>query len=285
MPDSSYKDLLKENLDFAIEKMHYHKNINMSNTHYHSHYELLYISSGTRTLKINNALTYTLNSHNIALLRPNIVHQTLSSETPNQTRILINISEKLLNELTNNFSENIVSCFNTPVISFDNYHSGILNYLFTELLDSKDSLLYDETVKINLSKILLLLSKLYHNSTFDDDTLFANSNARVLVDYSAKFIQENYASNITIADLAEKLFISETYLERIFKKIMGTTPYNYLLSIRMINAKRLLQSRRMSVSDIATACGFNSLMAFSRAFKKIQNCSPKEYQKINAAEN
>lgn len=279
MSESSFNDLLQNNNHFAIECMHLHKNTNMNNTHYHSHYEILYIQNGKRTLKVNNSLSYDIDSHNIALLRPNTIHQTLSASNTTQTRILINASQDLVNELTQIFSPNIISCFNVPILQLSTYDSGMLNYLFTELLgNTDDSKLYNDTIKINLAKILLHLSNIYQNTLVKDNTLFANPDTRDRVDYCIKYIQENFSAAITMAELAEKLYVSETYLSRIFKKIMGTTPYNYLLNIRIINAKRLLESHCMSVSDVAASCGFNSLMAFSRAFKQIQGCSPKEYQ-------
>ncbi|MDY3929971.1 MAG: AraC family transcriptional regulator [Clostridia bacterium] len=279
MSDSSFNDLLRQGQSFAIERMHYHKNINMNNTHYHAHYEILYIQNGKRNLKINNSLSYELDSHVIALLRPNTIHRTLAAGDSSQTRILINISQEFVDRLTKIFSPNIVLCFNVPVLKLSAYDAGMLNYLFVELLgNSKDSVLYDDTIKINLSKILLHLSSIYRNTQSDNNDSFVNPNTRDRIDYCVKYIQENFSSDITVSEIAGKLFISETYLERIFKKIMGTTPYNYLLNIRVINAKRLLEARRMSVSEVASACGFNSLMAFSRAFKQIQGCSPKEYQ-------
>lgn len=274
------KDLLSDNKSFAIEKMHYSKNVNMNNTHHHSHYEILYLLTGKRTLTINNFRSFELHSGNIALLSPGIIHQTTSLGDVDQTRILINISTDLMNELTGFYSQNIISCFNSQILQLGSYDTSMLKYLFTELIDlKKDSPVYEETIKINLSKILLQLCNCYYASSGESHILLTNQNVRERVDYVISYLQKNFYHDISIGMIADELYITETYLGKIFKQIMGITPYKYLLNIRVLNAKRLLESEQMSVSNVASACGFNSLIAFSRAFKLIEGISPKEYQK------
>ncbi len=278
MPNLHFNDLLSDGSDFAIERMHYSKNVNMNDSHFHRHYEILYIQTGKRNLKVNGSPAFSLSSNSIALLRPNTIHQTLSANDGNQSRILINISHKLISEFVRDYSQDIISCFNAPVLNLSTYHASMLGYFFAELLDNKkDSHFYHEKIKINLLKILLLLSEIYY-STYDENNISLNQSVKEYVDYTVEYFQKNFHSQLPMSEIAQKLFISETYLSRIFKQIMGMTPHKYLSNVRIINAKRLLESRTMSVSDVATACGFNNLVSFSRAFKQLQGCSPKEYQ-------
>lgn len=280
MNSFNFNDLLENSSDnFAIERIHYSKTVNMNNTHFHKHYEILYLQYGKRTIQINGLHSYELNQTNIALLRPNVIHQTLSNDASNQTRVLINISQELISQLSQLYSKNIISCFNTPILTLSHYDIGMLNYFFTELLDNKKTNpLYDEKIKINLAKILLHLSEIYFN-THNKDELFLSQATQERIEYVTTYIQEHFYNQFSLFELANKLHISETHLERIFKQAMGINPYKYLLNIRIVNAKRLLESNSMTISEIAIACGFNSLSSFSRAFKQIHGCSPKEYQK------
>ncbi len=278
-------DLLESKTGFAIESLKYHGSINMNDNHYHSHYEILYIQSGKRTLKINNTLEYTLDSQVIALLKPNVLHQTMSAEDVSQTRVLINISQELMSEITDAVSPSLLVCFNTPVLKLQFYEIKMMNYLLTELKDAKkESPFYKELVKINLSKILLLLSEAYLNQTDLKDDIYASQTANSRVDYIIKYLHENFNSDISMKKIADKLYCTETYISRIFKRATGITPYKYLLNIRIVNACRLLRSGSISKSDIAEECGFTSLVSFSRVFKQIQGCSPTEYQKKYKAE-
>lgn len=279
MSSSSYNDLLEKNTDdFAIEQAHYNTAVNMNSTHYHKHYEILYLQQGKRTLHVNELHTYTLTPTNIALLRPNVIHQTVSSEGSRQTRVLINISQDLIARLCQQYTKNIAACFNAPVLDLSHYDIGLLSYLFTELLDNqKTNPLYTEKIKINLAKILLHLSEIYFN-TYPENSALIGQTAMERIECVIAYLQENFYNQISLADIADQLHISETHLERIFKQATGVSPYKYLLNIRMVNARRLLDSNSMATSEVAAACGFNSLSSFSRSFKQVYGYSPKQYQ-------
>jgi transcriptional regulator GlxA family with amidase domain len=53
---------------------------------------------------------------------------------------------------------------------------------------------------------------------------------------------------------------------------------DYIISIRLGHATRLLVDSTMSISEICYACGFNNISNFNRIFKKKKNCSPKEFR-------
>lgn len=278
MTNKPFSDILPQDSDFAIECMHFQQNVTMSTPHFHTHYEICYVQSGKRMMIINNTSTHELSSSTIALLRPNIIHQGFSAENTTQTRILINISQKLMSELTDFFSPTLLQSFNTPILKLSSYESSMLNYFFKELLDlSANDPLYNERIKINLSKILLLLYDAYCENKSNNDTILTQI-AHFRIDYAVEYIQRNYSLPNVLSEIATELHLSEIYLERIFKKSMNISMYKYLSNIRIINAKRLLESKSMSVSEIAISCGFSSVSAFSRAFKNISGMSPKQYQ-------
>lgn len=271
-------DILPQNSDFAIEETHYGKNVNMATSHFHSHYEIFYVTEGKRKLKINNTALYEYSSADIALLRPNIIHQGFSGTNSQQSRILINISSSLVERLCDFYTPELKTCFDEQILHLSPYEASSLRQMLNELLENKPgSLLYRETIQINLSKILLMLSKI-HSKNISADTSI-NDVTRARVDYTVKYIQENYFLQSLVSDIAKKLYISEIHLERIFKNVMNTTMYNYISGIRIINAKKMLEAQEMSISDIAYVCGFNHHTSFTRAFRRIEGCSPKEYQK------
>ena len=73
--------------------------------------------------------------------------------------------------------------------------------------------------------------------------------------------------------------MSKSYFLRLFRRYMGTTPYNYLVNFRITQAKELLVITDHSVSEIAQKVGFGDASNFSTRFAKATGQSPLQYRK------
>jgi AraC-like DNA-binding protein len=87
-----------------------------------------------------------------------------------------------------------------------------------------------------------------------------------------------YANPPALPTLAQQLGISETQLKSGFKTLNGITVMQYCIGKRMEAAKLLLRENRHSISEIADIVGYEDHSAFSRAFRRINECSPKEWR-------
>ena len=99
------------------------------------------------------------------------------------------------------------------------------------------------------------------------------------------FIDTSFAESIDVNNIADEAFFSKFHFIRLFKKIYGKTPHEYLRVVRIEKAMELLRNGN-SVSDVCYAVGFQSLSSFSGLFKKLVGSSPSAYlltqQKIRA---
>jgi len=77
-----------------------------------------------------------------------------------------------------------------------------------------------------------------------------------------------------VAALAALCGISDQYLRTLFKNFTGQTPVAYINTLRLEQARELLQSGGVTVAEAAEACGFESPGYFARMFKKRYNMSP-----------
>ena len=93
---------------------------------------------------------------------------------------------------------------------------------------------------------------------------------------AAEFIKNNYSHSISLDDIAKSAAMSRSYLSNTFKAVIGMSPYNYLLRIRIDKAMKLLRDSDMTVIDISSACGFTSLTSFNKAFKALAGFTPTE---------
>ncbi len=91
-------------------------------------------------------------------------------------------------------------------------------------------------------------------------------------------IESAYTEKISLDDIAAGANVSKSYLLKLFRKHMGTTPYEYLLRYRITRAKELLAETTDKVGSIALAVGFNSESNFSYRFSKMTGQSPRAYR-------
>ncbi len=91
------------------------------------------------------------------------------------------------------------------------------------------------------------------------------------------YIKGNYANDISVSSIAEKLGIGRTYFSWLFHRETGMTPQTYLLRYRISQACKLL-NMEMSVTQASSQCGFNSPVNFSIQFKKIVGITPRAFQ-------
>lgn len=99
------------------------------------------------------------------------------------------------------------------------------------------------------------------------------------VSAAKKFIDENYEKNITLADVADYVKLSESWLSRQFKRKTGKNFVDYLNEVRISKAVIMLKSTNDSVNNIYEAVGYKSRNHFFVQLKKHMGCSPQEYRK------
>ncbi|MDU0200634.1 response regulator [Paenibacillus sp. MAH-36] len=99
---------------------------------------------------------------------------------------------------------------------------------------------------------------------------------KMAIDFIKQYVRENYANDITIAELADKVYISRNYLSQIFKNATGETINNYIISVKMEEAKRLILERKYRIYEVANKVGYNNIPYFSTTFRKHFGITPAE---------
>ena len=111
------------------------------------------------------------------------------------------------------------------------------------------------------------------------------SKKELLIQPAVDVINRDFTKDsLSVKGLAEACGISEAYFRRIFMDKFSLSPKQYIISMRIEYAKRLLQSAQFSVSEVAQLCGYFEHCHFSREFTKYAGVSPRAYCKTNKAE-
>jgi len=104
---------------------------------------------------------------------------------------------------------------------------------------------------------------------------FSNRQIKMLDEH----LKDSISHPMTVSELASLLKMSETSFLRIFKSSFGTTPWQYIMRVRLESGMKLLANSRESITDIAATTGFSSPSHFSTAFARQFNVSPTAYRK------
>lgn len=100
------------------------------------------------------------------------------------------------------------------------------------------------------------------------------SKHRKVVDFMTHYIHQHYAEDVTLADLADKVFISRNHLSIIFKNMTGESFNTYLTRVRIEKARELLMERNLLVYEVAERVGYKNIPYFSTLFKKMTGMNP-----------
>ena len=97
---------------------------------------------------------------------------------------------------------------------------------------------------------------------------------------ACEYIHNHYDNTeLSVIDLANKCFLSDTYFRKIFIKVYGTTPLAYINSLRLERAKALLSELNSSIEQVALKSGFSDVKYFSTVFKKSFGIPPSRYRR------
>lgn len=94
-------------------------------------------------------------------------------------------------------------------------------------------------------------------------------------------IHKHYAEELELAGLARQACVSQSQLERRFRRLLGTSPGEYVLRVRVSASRTLLETTDRTLADIALAVGFYDHSHFTRTFRRMMSCSPKAYRLLH----
>ena len=97
---------------------------------------------------------------------------------------------------------------------------------------------------------------------------------------AALWLEANFKQAVNLEDAARQAGLSPFHFLRVFSKVAGVTPYQYLLRLRLREAARLLAEGSRPVTDVAFDAGFADLSNFVRTFRRAAGLPPRAFRKI-----
>lgn len=122
-------------------------------------------------------------------------------------------------------------------------------------------------------RLYTALSYLLKDADFRNPESTYQDYVRASIDY----MQSHYSYPVTIQEVADYVGVSRSHLFRAFQSCLHQSPKEYLNSLRIEEACRLLDKTALSITAIANSLGFDNSLYFSKFFHKAMGCSPSEY--------
>lgn len=260
-----------------ISRKHRSSDFVMPEDHFHPYFELYYVRSGKCCFFLNDTL-HSLNAGDFMLITPGDLHHTLYLQDENCDRVTIYFNQShFLPALTSHiegFSELFLQSGHILINpSFDEPIVSSLDQMLSEyrLNDAHSQVILSAA----LHQLFCLIVR-YRMDVAADLPLSDTKDAGVLL--AAKYIYRNFASPLTLDEVASIAGLSPTYFSKKFKQVTGIGFKEYVNFVRMKNATLELMTTKNSITDIALNNGFTDGNYFKDSFKKVHGCSPREYR-------
>lgn len=245
------------------------------NIHWHAEPELLYAQQGEFEIYDENA-NFLLHSGEVCIIPSGKTH-AIRSLNPTGEYWSISFSVDLISMHDNHFfQQELVTPLRTGFLLLPNKitpESGLSSKAAAALND----VLHGNRQEKFLGLMAFWLEILPHcKRKTQQQEINQNHSA---VEACIRYMDANYASRITLDELASHVHLHPNYLCAIFKSHSGQTVVEYLTELRISKARHLLSRGNISISQAAERVGFNDLDHFSRTFKSIVGISPSAFRK------
>ena len=242
-----------------------------SDRHAHSHWEFIYIDGGCGRIVVGQD-RYSAHAGDVFIYPPHIEHIEYADEgAPLTMKVLCIINNSDMDFM------NFWPLGDKAYVQISNsWLCGAFDRIMVRILEELAQM---ETAYIVRIKSLgfEFLSYLVKYAQQATDPAAVNSRQAQVIK-SKHFIEEHYAQNIKLTDIAAESYVSMYYLSHLFKEHTGYSPMNYLAAFRINKAQDLLDYSEYSITEISQIVGYEDLQHFSNAFKKRTGMSPRAYR-------
>ncbi|MBW9171196.1 AraC family transcriptional regulator [Clostridium estertheticum] len=256
--------------DLNIEAYNFKGIMQKFPNHFHEYYVIGFIESGNRYLSCKNK-EYTVKTGDLTLFNPHDNHNCKQVDGRTLDYRCINIEPAVMKKVAYEITGKDYLPYFTETVLFS-------SDLLSSLSELHHMIMHEEKDFKKEEIFLLIIEQLiaeYDHAGAAVTTQPPNAEIKAVCD----FLENNYMKSITLNDLSDLTGISKYYLLRSFTKQKGISPYCYLETIRIGNAKKLLE-QQIAPIDVALQTGFTDQSHFTNFFKKLIGLTPKQYMNI-----
>ncbi len=233
--------------------------------HYHIEHELIHIDQGTAEIIINNVL-YVLHGGESVFVYANDIHRIKSD-----SHTIISVIQADTGYFADLFSDKrLVS----PMLQDRYFSSSLIDEIRCELKhrDKFGNIIALNMLSTAFAKMMRGENTRETKKDFANTAVFKNYNKII------ELISHDYAT-LTFSDAAAHMGFTKPYFSKLFYQMFDMTFTEYLNTVRIGTAIKMLRKNQTSITEIAYSCGFNTIRSFNRTFKDATGYTPSSLPK------
>lgn len=257
-----------------------------ANCHYHDAYELFLFLNGKASMYYEDEY-HPINPGDLYIIPPDIPHGAACYDTKVYDRLVINVHMELLKELSTEQTDltEFLQGGGADRIAVVNLSAKAQKRLIQLVEEMQQPETAESAFGADIEKNAKAALLLVEMNRFVSEYYRAQTGKKTrpkLISSIIDYVEEHLTETITLEMLANELFISSKYISSVFRKNMGMTLREYIITKRVENAKKLLSEGR-NVSEACELSGFGDYSNFIRTFTRIAGISPGKYarQQLN----
>ena len=235
--------------------------------HSHNCYELIFFLKGDATHVIENR-KYKLSKNDLIIIKPSCYHYIQINENTDYERYDITINADLLGIENIDVVSNEIEVINLSA-------NPIAIELFAKLDYYKKKLSENDFNKV----AVLLIKELFYNLTTYKEQSKNYTFLSPTLTTALAYINDNLFTLKDVEEIAKHLFITQSYLFRIFKQELKTSPKKYINDKRLLAAQNMLSVGKNPL-EVFETCGFNDYTTFYRSYVKFFGHAPSKEKSL-----
>lgn len=279
-----YNDFpLDGTLDQDIVCFHHRDSYHASPFHHHLNHIELFLFLGGDVEFFSKKADFRLHPGDLVIIPNGVWHRAYTRSTKTYDRLFINIKVTKIQELST-AQTHLMDCFiNLPprwdvnVIKLSQPEVDQFTNLCHQVITCLTRNDYGKDVQLNIlqAQILLLANQAASGKKVGEPH-GQPSRLQQLLDY----IDDNLDGNLHLNHLAKLFYLNPDYLNRYFRREIGLSLHSYIQQLRIDRARRMLLMGA-SITDTATACGYQNYSSFIRAFSKTVGMTPAKFRRTH----
>ena len=258
----------KKTDDFYYRDDNNHKTPLQCSAHLHYHIEIVYMRKGKMQAYIDSE-PHLLSDGEMLVVFPNKIHRFVDlTEAPEYDLFILNpdITPELSSKIANEEPE-------SPIIK-DVFKNERLISLIKSLSGAKS---FPKNYRETLIRgyVLAFFSEILEMTSLRSIKNEDHQSLKVIV----QFCSQHFTGEISLPTLEKELHLSRYYISHLFSDKIGIRFNDYINSLRISEACRLLRTTDLNITEVSSNAGFSTLRTFNRAFIKQMGVSPSDYKK------